>query len=410
MVPQHSPNLSEFAEWSRSVSAGPLRPWVTVVLAIFAVVMATDVLQQHPLNDPQQVILVLASLVTYSSASVVSRWPWTGFLIFITSSFTVAWFADSGAVLVISCAVVIAFLFMCGSALLMMTASVTLVLWAAFASLLVHSDFSMLRATAVVGVPVACIGFVIGRFRKGMHVAKALNRELEQQNLMIRAREREALARDLHDIVANQLTSMTLIASSRSRSKRLEDLQEALNDIEGLSQDALIELRKLLDVLRTEDTPFTETRKSRLDPDILAAGIGLVVSRLQEFDFAVNLSSDHQDQLDSSVSTVDVLVRILQECCTNALKYALPLSTIQIALHTDGQSVSLKFASMMRQDAPTLPSDETLSSGQGLIGIRERVRLLGGKVSIGPSGDQWLVEASFPHDDKLQERYASAEL
>ena len=378
------------------VSAGSLPPWITVILAIFAGTMTTDVLRTRSLENPLEVVFILASLLTYSSAAVISRRPWLGLIIFLLSSSTAAAITDTGGVLIISCAVVIAVLFICGSALLMMVSTILITLWAFAASLMIHEDLSMVRAIAIIGVPVACIGFVIGRFRHAVQIVETRNKELEEQKLHIRARERESLARDLHDIVANQLTSMTLVAGSRAHSTQLAELQEALTEIKGLSREALIELRKLLDVLRTNESPINPTGNIRLESQNIEECIQHVATRLEEFDFTVELSANALDQPPLSTSTVDAILRILQECSTNAMKYARPSSTIHIQLDRDQEQVHLSFNSHLSTHASWRSGRSELSSGQGLIGIRERVQLLGGESNIGPNNGQWVVEASFP--------------
>lgn len=396
MIPQRLRKLDDLFEWNKTVGAGPLPPYITLAFAVFALVMTIDLVQESSMATPQEGVFILASLLTYSSASLVSRWPWMGFFVFIIGSSIVAWSTDSGGVLLISCAIITTLIFACGSALLMMTSSTMLICWSILVSVLISGDFSFLRAAIVVGVPGACIGFVIGRFRIGISTAKALNLELREQNLLIRAREREALSRDLHDIVANQLTSMTLISGSRAQSEKLEDLQQALREVKELSKEALIELRKLLNVLRIEDVAHEQVSGRLSRPDDLSAGLKRAVSRLEEFGFSVVIHSTHHDRLVSSASVVDVLVRILQECCSNAIKYAQPASNIHILLETEGQDVSLRFISEVRINGQTVVAGKELSSGQGLVGILERVRLLGGRSSIGPSRNQWIVEVLLP--------------
>lgn len=386
----------DFAEWNRDTSAGPLSPWITIVLAIFAAAMTTDVIRDRSLEDPGGASVILTTLITYAAASVVTRRPWTGMIIFLAGSVTLAWLVDSGVALLIAFAMTLAMVFICGTALLMVTATVLFTAWPFVVSLLVHDDLSLVRAAAVVGVPVVCVGYAIGRFRRAVVIAETRNKELEEQKLHIQARERESLARDLHDIVANQLTSMTLVAGSRAHSDRLEDLQEALTEIKGLSREALIELRKLLDVLRTNESPFGPGTGSRLDSRNIGSGVQHVVKRLGEFDFAVELASNLSEESPLSASTEDAILRILQECSTNAMKYARPSSTIQIHLNRDEEQVSLIFSSALPQQIRARRRSLELSSGQGLLGIRERVQLLGGEASIGPVNDRWVVEASFP--------------
>src|SRR5690606_25463404 len=126
----------------------------------------------------------------------------------------------------------------------------TLTCWASVVSLVVYGDLSHLGPYAVFAVPAVLIGLAFGRVRLRSDRTERHNRELVSRQEQVRVRERESLARDLHDVVAHQLTVITLISGTRARSSDPEKLQAGLLEISQLSGEALTELRTLLRVLR----------------------------------------------------------------------------------------------------------------------------------------------------------------
>jgi signal transduction histidine kinase len=89
--------------------------------------------------------------------------------------------------------------------------------------------------------------------------------------------------------------------------------------------------------------------------------------------------------------------RIVQESLTNALRYAREPRHVLVALDFTGDPLTLE----VTDDGRAGPPAESVGSGSGLVGIRERVRLYGGTVDAGPAGDGgWRVRVEIPNEGR----------
>ena len=225
-------------------------------------------------------------------------------------------------------------------------------------------------------------------------------RDLEVLNQRLREDERMALARDLHDVVAHELTLITLQTMSRRRSEDVGQLHGVLETVEDAARSALQELRVLLQLLRNEN----EDEHPR---DVTGAGLAIgslehvvtsLAASLQDLSFEpdVVVTGD----LEAMPTTVrGTAARILQEAVTNIIKYAPRGSRCRIEVTADDHELRLLVTNPLPWT--TKPVDGTLSelsSGLGLRGIAERVSLLGGRSTSGPEGGQWVLRVSLPVD------------
>ena len=192
------------------------------------------------------------------------------------------------------------------------------------------------------------------------------------------AEERLRIARDLHDIVAHGLSIIVVKAATANHVavSRPDEARNALAIIESTGRSALAEMRRMLDVLRGGDLAL-ET------PD-LAPVPGLsqlpeFVERVAAAGVRVDLSLSGAEDLPEGVALS--VHRIVQEALTNVVKHAAPAhcrvavftadDTVLVEVEDDGERTSL--------------SDPFGGEGRGLIGMRERVRALGGEFSAGPA-------------------------
>ena len=182
--------------------------------------------------------------------------------------------------------------------------------------------------------------------------------------------ERNRLARELHDSVGHALTAVTLQAGAARTvfDRDPEFARRALGNIEDLGRAAMEELDAVLGLLRDADGP------TLADLDRLLT-----------------------DDVDAQVDTVDVppaisreAFRIVQESLTNAAKHGTGRVTLRI---TASDALVIEVANEV--GAPAGPS-----GGRGLAGMRERVRLLGGRLTAGANDGVWRVEATLPRGDE----------
>lgn len=261
------------------------------------------------------------------------------------------------------------------------------------------------------GVGAAAIfGFAwaLGEFvgaRRAYHVElearlRLLETERDQQATIAVAAERTRIARELHDVVAHAVSVIVVQADGASYALRSDpDLaQQAVRTISETGREALMELRRLLDVLRSDtDEPGTRTPQ----PDV--AALPDLVARFE----AVGLPVEHtvRGDVDALPAAVGLGVyRIVQEALTNALKHAGVGALASVRVERVGGLVEVE----VRDDGgrsggepgAVVPHRLTsVSGGNGLTGMRERASVLGGTFVAGrtPKGG-WRVRATFPVD------------
>ncbi|GLI02342.1 sensor histidine kinase [Phytohabitans aurantiacus] len=201
------------------------------------------------------------------------------------------------------------------------------------------------------------------------------------------AEERRRIARELHDMVAHHVSVMGVLATGARRVLRRDPdaADEALSTIEDTSRTTLREMRRLLDVLRTEAEPAAD-----LAPQPGLAGIETLVEQVREAGLPVSLRVDGSPgSLAPGVALT--IYRIVQEALTNALKHA-GAATAQVRLSFGVYWLIVEIFDTGR--GPTPGSDRV---GHGLVGMRERVALYGGTLRTGPRpGGGFRVYAKIP--------------
>ena len=193
--------------------------------------------------------------------------------------------------------------------------------------------------------------------------------------------ERMALARELHDVIAHYVTGMVVHAQAAQAVPSAA--QEALPIIVRSGNEALTEMRRLVGTLRgTEaDAP---TASSDLADDVR----GVVERSGQPVRLHVDLPVPVPPSLGRSV------LRLVQESLTNARKHAEGVSSVDVSVSVSDDVVHVLVTDdgRARKTAPVGGS-----GGYGLVGMRERVELLGGRFSAGArAGGGWEVRAALP--------------
>jgi signal transduction histidine kinase len=200
-----------------------------------------------------------------------------------------------------------------------------------------------------------------------------------------RTHERMDLARELHDVVAHDVTGIILHAQAAQRTAADDParLVAALALIEEAGQEALGSMRRVVSVLRAgEDAP----RGPEPGPDDLAA----LAERLRATGVEVVL------RLPGAAAPLppgfgSAVHRVAGEAVVNARRHAPGLSRVEIVLEQDPMLLQL----FVRNDG--VPALRPAGAGFGIIGMTERVAALGGTLSAGPDEPGgWLVRADLP--------------
>jgi signal transduction histidine kinase len=200
----------------------------------------------------------------------------------------------------------------------------------------------------------------------------------------IRSQERVGLARELHDMVAHHVSAIAVQAQAGRAlaGKRPAAALEALAVIEGEASRTLAEMRAMVRVLR-DGAPAEYAPQP---------GVADLVS-LARHDPVPVVDVDLPDDLDELPLQVDAAVyRLAQEALTNALRHARNASRVEIRVVEGAGSLRLRVT-----DDGQIDPARSASHGFGLLGMTERVQLLGGTLRAGPApGGGWAVDAELP--------------
>jgi signal transduction histidine kinase len=253
----------------------------------------------------------------------------------------------------------------------------------------------------------ALVAFLAGRiaYTRRRYVAaleeRARSAEQNQQALATQAvqDERRRIARELHDMVAHHVSVMGVLATGSRRVLRKDPdtADEALATIEKTSRTALREMRRLLDVLRTEPEPVDP-----LAPQPGLAGLAGLVEQVREAGLTVTLHTPGGMTAAALEPGVALTVyRIVQEALTNVIKHGGPLALAEVRLEFDRHWLTLEVYDTGLGPAAVLGRADGV--GHGLLGMRERVALFGGTLRTGPRpGGGFRVYARIPLDESGQ--------
>ena len=213
--------------------------------------------------------------------------------------------------------------------------------------------------------------------------------QLEQERKYFRssavAAERARMARELHDSVGHSVTGIVLLAGAvRDVEEQPEVVRDAVVAIERSGLDAMAELETLIGLLRNEEGEDALARQPGLrDLDRLiaqASAVGL------EVDTEISNSQSLPPSIDRAA------FRIIQEALTNAAKYANP-ARVSVAVRPTDDCIQIEVVNPIIIEANSID----MGGGRGLIGMDERVSILGGTFAAGPTTNgEFRVLAELP--------------
>jgi len=210
-------------------------------------------------------------------------------------------------------------------------------------------------------------------------------REREATTRLAIAEERARIARELHDVVAHAVSVMVLQVGAvrHNLSSELEEDREALARVERAGRDALSEMRRLLGAMRRDEDGAELAPQPGLDR------LSPLLADIERAGLPVRLHVDG-DPFPLS-ATVDLSAyRIVQEGLTNALRHAsATCADVTLRYASDGLGIEV------RDDG--IGDTSGAGSGQGLVGVRERVKICGGEMYAGadPRGG-FVLRAQLP--------------
>ena len=233
---------------------------------------------------------------------------------------------------------------------------------------------------AAVFVLLVAAAWLVGLAVQGRREASALQAQTEQAEQAQRAAiaaERVRIARELHDLIAHNVS--VVVVQSVAAQGVLEDqparAREPLAHIERSGRQALTELRRLLDVMRDQDEP-DELR----EPQPGLAQLATLVDSVRSTGLPVTLQVDGEPPADSAAVGPSVY-RIVQESLTNVLKHAGD-ARVSVRVSCGATAVDV----VVEDDGPGRSANGAAPPGYGLAGMRERAALFGGTFTAGNRG------------------------
>ncbi|MFF9977177.1 sensor histidine kinase [Streptomyces erythrochromogenes] len=254
--------------------------------------------------------------------------------------------------------------------------------------------------TGIVSFAPALTGATLRNHREAAEAARlraeqtALLAEMDRSQAV--AAERARMARELHDMVANHLSAIAIHSTAALSIDTAETSRDALGVIRENSVQGLAEMRRLIGLLRDaggDQEAVAVPSLDGLDTLIAQAGTNGSASGLT---FVLH---DDRPSGEPAAAPVELAAyRIVQESLTNALKHAAPGTVTVRVAHEDGLLSVVVDSPYGERPGPRAPG-----SGAGLIGMRERTELLGGKFRAGRAGSVWHVRAILPAEEKAVE-------
>jgi len=211
--------------------------------------------------------------------------------------------------------------------------------------------------------------------------AAVLLAEQQAQTREAAGRERDRIARELHDVVAHAVSLMVVQAGAARLAHPDSTSRAALESVETAGRQALVELRAMLGVLRDS----AEARDPQPDLHALPA----LVEQVSAAGLPVELRMTGTATVPAGLALS--AYRVVQEALTNALKHAGPVAT-EVEVTSSDHAVEV----VVRNALPAVPMTRTPGSDRGTVGMRERVALHGGSLEAGPDGSDWVVRATLP--------------
>ena len=237
------------------------------------------------------------------------------------------------------------------------------------------------------------IAWLVGRDlrRRRQHVvgladrAEQLEREREEEARRAVAEERARIARELHDVIAHGVS--VIVVQAQAGPHLVDDperVRGVFRSIESSARDALVELRRLLGILRAGDEELA------IGPQPGLASLEALVEQLRTSGLPVELRIEGERvRLPAGIDLS--AYRIVQEALTNVVKHAGGAAAEVVIRYARGE-LELDIFDDGRGGPVSVNG-----SGHGLIGMRERAALYGGTLEVGPrESGGYAVHARLP--------------
>lgn len=258
--------------------------------------------------------------------------------------------------------------------------------------------FSLIAALLLIAT---LLGINAGHRRRQLrdlrHRAEQLARERDQQAETARARERERIAREMHDVIAHSLTVMIAVSDGArlAADENPQQAKEAMGRVAETGRRTLGEVRRLLGTVRDgDDVPLGEREaQPQHAPQPAADRLPALVQEFADAGLPVRLTLTGRPPADAALGLT--VYRIVQESLTNSLRHATDLRSVEVHVDWLAEEVGI-----IVQDTSASPSAPAITGtvGRGLLGMQERVAMYNGTIEAGPQRHGWRVAARLLWD------------
>jgi signal transduction histidine kinase len=239
------------------------------------------------------------------------------------------------------------------------------------------------------------VGRVVRGMRRRTAELEAANAELaDHREIAAEAAvtvERGRIAREIHDVIAHNVSMMVVQAGAAARVLRADEPQvrSALETIAETGRQTVDEMRSVLGVLRSGADEAADRAPQPGLADLASLAEGLRRSGISVDWRVEGVLRPLPRALDLSA------YRIVQEALTNSLKHARG-ARAEVVVHYDDGALALDISDSggARNGAPAVATPVT--GGNGIVGMRERAALFGGELMAGPTADGFRVTARLP--------------
>lgn len=241
----------------------------------------------------------------------------------------------------------------------------------------------------VVTVAEVLAGLYIGTQREYIGSVNEQKRQAEEQHRLqiekARSLEREQIAREMHDVLAHRISLISMHSGALAYRTDLnqQQVQETSALISATAREALSDLRQVLGVLRGDEP---------LQPQPTLSELPTLVTEARDAGMTIRFVSDVPDPSQVPETLGRTLYRVAQEALTNAAKHS-PSSTVNMGVSgRRGDGLTMTVSNVRRAASPASAS----GAGLGLVGMRERVALAGGRLVISDEQRRFTLEAWLP--------------
>lgn len=233
------------------------------------------------------------------------------------------------------------------------------------------------------GVPLWIMGLQVRRWRIAAESASAHAETLERAGELATqravAQEKARIAREMHDVVTHNVSVMVIQAAAARKvmDAEPESADAAMAAVERVGQEAMADLRHILDVLREPDDDYATGPELR--PQSSFEQFETLLTRVREAGLEVTaIATGTPYQLPPAASLA--AYRIVQESLTNVLRHARG-ATAKVAVDYGDTGLQI----VITNTAPCEPTSKPAThGGSGLVGLAERVHALGGEFHAAP--------------------------